>query len=196
MKTSKMTAQTIAKYLLSVFFAFAIVVGFSVAALADDPPAEEPKIEFPFEDEALLGFFDANRELSALQRETQEQINETIVAHGLSPERFTQIANAARIGALDGGAFPAEEIDAFNEVAPKVTEIQRNMQGMMQGVMAEKGLTTQLYQEILSEFRSNQDLQAYVQELARDRAIEAVREERRKQREEEANEEEKEEEGN
>jgi uncharacterized FlgJ-related protein len=66
----------------------------------------------------------------------------------------------------------------------------------MQGVMAEKGLTTQLYQEILSEFRSNQDLQAYVQELARDRAIEAVREERRKQREEEANEEEKEEEGN
>ena len=195
MKFPKMTAQTFAKYLFSIFFAFAIVVGFSVAALADDPPAEGPKIEFPFEDEALLGFFDANQELSALQRETQEQINETIVQHNLSPERFTQIANAARIGALDSGAFPPEEIEAFNAVAPKVTEIQRNMQGMLQAVMAEKGLTTQLYQEILTEFRSNQDLQAYVQELARERAMEAAREERRRQREEEANAEE-EQEGN
>lgn len=195
MKTPKMTAQTIAKQLFSVFFAFAIVVGFSVAALADDPPTKEPEIEFPFEDAALLGFFDANQELSALQRETQEQVNETIVQHGLSPERFTQIANAARIGALDSGAFPAEEIEAFNTVAPKVTQIQRNMQGMLQAVMAEKGLTTQLYQEILTEFRSNQDLQAYVQDLARERAMEAAREERRRQREEEANAEE-EKEGN
>jgi ADP-ribosylglycohydrolase len=193
MKTPKMTAKTIAKHFISALFAFAIVVGFSVAAHADDPPAKEPKIEFPFKDEALLGFFDANRELSVLQRETQEDINNVIVEHGLTPERFTQIGNAARIGALDGGAFLPEEIEAFNTVAPKVTEIQRNMQAMMQGVMAEKGLTTQLYQEILTEFRTNQDLQDYVRELARDRAIEAAREERRRQREDEAN---AEEEGN
>lgn len=183
-----MTARTFAKYFLSALFAFAIVVGFSVAAHADDPPEEEKKVEFPFEDEALLGFFDANRELSVLQRETQERISEVIVEHGLSQERFTQIGNAARIGALDSGTFPAEEIEAFNTVAPKITEIQRNMQAMMQGVMAEKGLSTQLYQDILNEFRTNQDLQEYVRELARERAIEAAREERRRQREaEEAN---------
>lgn len=193
MKTPKTTSQAFASYLLSALFAFAIVCGHSLAAFADDPPAaEEPEIVFPYEDEILLGFFDANRELSTLQRETQENIQAVIEEHGLTPERFSQIGNAARIGALDGGTFSPEEIDAFNTVAPKVTAIQREMQGLLQALISEQGLTTNQYQEILTEFRSNKDLQEYVLGLARERAMDAAREERRLQREAEAAAEEKE----
>lgn len=140
---------------------------------------------FRFEDAQLLGFFDANQDLSALQRETQEKIATTVEDHGLTMERFSQIANAARIGALQGGTFSPDEVEAFNTVAPKVTDIQRNMQQTFPLILGEHGLTPDLYQEILTEFRQDPDMQAYVSDLARERAIEAIKEERRKERERE-----------
>ena len=167
------------------FLVTTLVMGLFVTSYADDPE-EAPK--FRFSDEALLGFFDSNQEISALQREIQERINATVEKNGLTPERFRQIGSAAQIGALDTGTFSPEEIAAFNTTAPEVTAIQREQQSMMQALLAEKGLTTQQYQEIIQEFRQNQDLQAYVRELARERALEAAREERRRQREAEAQE--------
>ncbi len=174
--------------LISLLSAMVFIISFS--AVADEPPVEgveeQEAITFPFSDEELLGFFDANREISSLQRETQETIEETLEKFNLTTERFGQIGRAAQIGALSGGTFTQEEIDAFNTAAPQVTAIQREQQSMMQALLMEKGLTTQKYQEIMTMFRQDQDLQAYVRDLARERAIEAVREERRQQRELEA----------
>jgi hypothetical protein len=170
---------------MAVMTAFMVYSPVDVVAF-DDPPQEEEKMTFPFEDEVLLGFFDSNREISALQRETQARIDSTLTQYNLTSERFGQIGRAAQIGALSGGTFSNEEIESFNSVAPLVTAIQREQQAMMQALLAEKGLTTQLYQEIINQFRQSRDLQAYVQELARERAVEQVREERRKQRELEA----------
>lgn len=159
---------------------------------AAEPPMEEEEVAeapvFRFDNDVLLSFFDANREISDLQRETQERIESTLQDYNLTSERFGQIGRAAQIGALTGGTFSNEEIEAFNTVAPRITGIQREQQNMMQALLAEKGLTTQLYQEIISEFRQNQDLQAHVRDLARERAIEEIREERRRQRELEAQE--------
>lgn len=175
------------KNLLRLPLLVACIIAMPLSVLAfDDPPQEEEKMTFPYEDEVLLAFFDSNREISALQRETQETIEATLSQHNLSSERFGQIGRAAQIGALTGGTFSNEEIEAFNTAAPLVTEIQRGQQNTMQALLAEKGLTTQLYQEIMNEFRQSQDLQAYVREIARERAIEQVREERRRQRELEA----------
>ena len=169
---------------------FAMVFFMSFSALADEPPVEEEekKLEniFPYSDEELLAFFDSNREISTLQRETQEKIEETLSNFNLTSERFGQIGRAAQIGALGAGTFTQEEIDAFNTVAPQVTAIQREQQSMMQALLMEKGLSTQIYQEIMNMFRQDQAMQEYVREIARERAIEAIREERRQQRELEA----------
>lgn len=162
------------------------VAGFSYTGFAQDAPVEEEKPSFRFADEQLIAFFDANQEISVLQKEIAEKINETIGQHGLTPERFKQIGSAAQIGALDGGTFSPEEIESFNTVAPLVTGIQREQQSRLQALLAAKGMTTQQYQEIINDFRQDQNLQAYVRELVRERAIEEVREERRKQREQEA----------
>ncbi len=170
---------------------FAMVFFMSFSAFADEPPVEEEeekKLEniFPYSDEELLAFFDSNREISTLQRETQEKIEETLSNFNLTSERFGQIGRAAQIGALGAGTFTQEEIDAFNTVAPQVTAIQREQQSMMQALLMEKGLSTQQYQEIMNMFRQDQAMQEYVREIARERAIEAIREERRQQRELEA----------
>lgn len=162
------------------------VVGFSYTGFAQDAPVEEEKPSFRFDDDQLIAFFDANQEISVVQKEIAGKITETIEKHGLTPERFRQIGSAAQIGALDGGSFTPEEIEAFNTVAPLVTGIQREQQSMVQALLAEKGMTTQQYQEIINDFRQDQNLQAYVRELVRERAIEEVREERRRQREQEA----------
>ncbi len=171
--------------LLPLMAAFMFCVSAPVMA-QDDPPQEEEKEERPsfrFDDNTLLNFFDANRQISALQRETQEKIEALLAKHNMTSERFGQIGRAAQIGALAGGTFSNEEIETFNTVAPQVTAMQRDQQSSMQALLAEKGLTTQLYQEIMNDFRQDRDLQAYVSELARERAIEQVREERRRQRE-------------
>lgn len=170
-----------------------MVFSISMAAHSYNPPdeannedEEEDAVTFPFEDEKLLAFFDANREISGLQRDSQEKMKETLSNYNLTIERFGQIGRAAQIGALSGGTFTPEEIEAFNTAAPQVTAIQKEQQNKMKALLSEKGLSTQLYQEIMNEFRTNKDLQAYVSDLARERAIEAVKEERRKQRELEA----------
>jgi hypothetical protein len=177
--------NSIASYKLLSFVIVALLMLSSAPAWSYFQEEEDTVKVFRFADEQLLGFFDANQDLSALQRETQEKIATTVADHGLTMERFNQIANAARIGALQGGTFSPEEIEAFNTVAPQVTDIQRNMQQMFPMILQEYGLTTDLYQEILTEFRQDRDMQAYVSDLARERAIEAIREERRKERERE-----------
>ena len=170
-----------------------MVFSVSMATYTFNPPTEaNTEVEeavvntFPFEDDKLLAFFDSNREISSLQRESQEKMQETLKKYNLTPERFGQIGRASQIGALSGGTFTQEEIDAFNNAAPQVTVIQKEQQSMMQALLAEKGLSTQLYQEIMNEFRKSKDLQAYVSNLARERAIDIVKEERRVQRELEA----------
>lgn len=169
--------------LLPLMAAFLLCISSPVMAQDDPPQEEEERPSFRFDDDTLLNFFDSNREISALQRQTQEDIEAVLAAHDMTSERFGQIGRAAQIGALTGGTFSNEEIETFNTVAPQITAIQRDQQASMQALLAEKGLTTQLYQEIMNDFRQDRDLQAYVSELARERAIEQVREERRRQRE-------------
>ncbi len=178
-------------YLTAFFLAAMIIAGFSQHTYADEPE-EEPRPEFRFEDEDLLRFVDANMEIQKVQRETQESIVETVEEHGLTMERFNQIARASQIGALQGGSFSQEEIDAFNEVAPKVTEIQRDMQGMVQLIMQEHEIAPDLYQEILADYRQDPELQEYVRELLRERRREEIRQERLRELEEEKREQEEE----
>lgn len=156
----------------------AIALIISAPAQSQNNELEEETTEFRFADEDLLAFFDINQEISVLQRETQQSILETIEAYDLTMERFNQIAQAAQIGALQGGIYSDEEIAAFNEAAPMVTAIQREMQTDLIGLINDKGLTAETYQEILSDYRNDQELQAHVRELLRERARQQIREQR------------------
>lgn len=136
MTTIKQTAFALAKGLMTLLIALGMILAVPTALHAqeievviegeDEEDEEDPwaDVEFDFADETLLTFFDANQEVSALQRSTQERISETTEDYGLTRERFDQIGRAAQIGALQGGNFSSEEIDAFNQAAPQVTQIQ------------------------------------------------------------------------
>jgi len=170
------SATYLAIFLLATLFAVTPAISFA-------QETEEPKKEFKFSDEELLKFFDANQELSVLQRETHERINEVVESNGLTMDRFNQIVRASQIGALDAGLYSEDELNAFNSTAPQVTSVQRDMQAMIQATLMEAGLTTDIYQEILGEFRANQELQEHVRELLRERARQAAREARQRERE-------------
>ncbi len=208
MKTIKRTAISSAKGLMALFIALGLILSLPAYSFAQEEAKEEEKeeeedpwadVDFAFDDETLLSFFDANQEVSALQRKTQERISETTEDHGLTRERFDQIARAAEIGTLQDGGFSNEEIDAFNQAAPQVTQIQREMQNMVPTIVEEYDMDMGKYREILNEFRRDQQLQEYVSHLARERAREKILEERRREAKEklerEKAEEEEEEEG-
>ncbi len=211
MTTIKQNAFAPVKGLMALLIALGMILGMPTNHYAqeievviegeEEEEEEDPwaDVEFDFEDETLLVFFDANQEVSALQRSTQERISETTEEHGLTRERFDQIARAAQIGALQGGNFSSEEIDAFNQAAPHVTQIQREMQEMVQVIIADHEMEMDKYRDILNEFRQDQELQEYVSYLARERAREKILEERRREAKEELErkreEEKKEEEG-
>ncbi len=190
MKFIKMRIGAINKAFMVFFMATALLFVFpAIQALAQEGETEEAQEdpwadkEFPFSDETLLTFFDTNQEVSAINRQSQERISETVEEFGLTHDRFQQISRAAQIGALQGGAFSAEEIDAFNSAAPQVTQIQRETQNMIQMVVDEYDFSMQEYRTILMEFRRDRDLQQYVTHLARERARERILEERRREAE-------------
>ena len=180
--------RKIGAVLTSMLFAFALVIAqpVNVFAYDDNPENEEEETTFRFEEQVLLNFFDANQEISQLQRQTQERMAETVAQLDLTLERFNQIARASQIGALQGGAFTDDEIQAFNQLGPQVSQIQREQQMMISTILEEKGFTTTSYQEILNEYRSDQELQAHVRELLRERRRQEILEERRREAEEKA----------
>ncbi len=212
MTTIKETTFATAKGLMALLIALGMIMSMPSYNYAqeveviiegeDEEDEEDPweDVEFDYADEILLTFFDANQEVSALQRTTQERIAETTEDYGLTRDRFDQIARAAQIGALQDGNFSSEEIDAFNQAAPQVTEIQREMQGMVQVIIEDHEMEMDKYREILDEFRQDQELQEYVTHLARERRRQEILEERKREAKEElerkkAEEEEEEEEG-
>ncbi len=148
--------------------------------------------EFPYEDDTLLTFFDVNQEVSAINRQSQEQIIATVEEYGLTHERFQQIFRASQMNALQDGAFTSEEIEAFNSAAPMVTNLQRENHAMVQMVVDEYDMSMHEYRAILNEFRRDRDLQQYVTHLARERAREKILEERRREAERKMEEERKE----
>ncbi len=192
MRLTKINLSAASKYFMVFFISMMLMLPFSLMAQEEGQEQQEEEeeeedpwadVEFQFEDEKLLAFFDANQEISQLQRDTREEIAELTQEHGLSHERFQQIAQAAQIGQMD--AFSSEEVEAFNEVAPKVTEMQRNMQGTMQLIIQEHELAMEDYREVLDEFRQDEQLREYITYLARERAREKILEERRRQAEKE-----------
>lgn len=157
----------------------AIFIFLPSSMVAQEPaPQVQPVQEFPYAPEYLLRFFDANQEISRLNRATQDRLNQTVAERNLTMERFNQIARAAQIGELQVGVFTEEEIAAFNEVAPKITTIQREMVEARKIALDAKDLTLEKYQEILADFRQNQALQEHVRNLLRERARQAAREAR------------------
>lgn len=172
------------------FFAFALIFNVSAQGVqSPDQPQENqstPENESQFEDEALINFFDVNQELSGVNKETQDKMAEAASKYDLTLERFNQIANANRIGALQGGNFTEAEVEAFNNLGPQISQIQREHQQKVQSTLEGKGFNSASYQEILSEYRTDQDLQAYVRDLLRERRKQEILEERRKAAEEES----------
>ncbi len=178
-------------------FLFAIVLAYITPANAlsvvDNPVQEEEEaveeVTFRFENEALVNFFDLNRDLSEINKETQDKMTEAALKYDLTLERFNQIASANQIGALQGGAFTDAEIDAFTNLGPEISQIQREQQQQIQQALEARGFTSATYQDILNEYRTNVDLQAHVRELLRERRKQEILEERRKAAEEKAAEE-------
>ena len=173
----------------TIMFAFALVIAQPANLFADnDKPEGEVEDEktFRYEDETLLNFFDANQQISQLQRQTQERMAETVGQLDLTLERFNQIARANQIGALQGGAFTDDEINAFNQLGPQISQLQREQQMMITAILEERGFTTESYQEVLNEYRTDQELQGHVRELLRERRRQEILEERRREAEEKA----------
>jgi len=168
-------------------FAFALLSATVNASQPPDNPEENiQKPVFRFTDELLMNFFDTNRELSELNKEMQDKIAEAANAHNLTLERFNQISNANRMGALQTGNFTEAEVEAFNTLGPQISQIQREQQQLVQEKLQQKGFTSQSYQEILSEYRTDQYLQGHVRELLRERRRQEILEERRREAEERA----------
>ncbi len=188
---------TLPAILFAMLIAFTAFTGKQVQA--QEPEAENEtdtvEVSFPFEDEKLLNFFDANKAMSEARKEFQEQMAETVAEEGLTLERFQQIANANKIGALQDGAFSEEEIQAFNNLGPKISAIQKAMRDRNSQIIVEKGFESPAkYQEILNEYRKDEALRSYVNDLLRERRKQEILEERRKEAEEKAKQEQEEQE--
>jgi hypothetical protein len=163
-----------------------MAIAMPLSAIASNDEPQDEVVTMRYTQEELLNFFDANQEISAMQKEMQDRMAETVASFNMTLERFNQIARANQIGALDAGTFSEEEINAFNQLGPQISQIQREQQAMVNTILQEKGFNTASYQEILTEYRKDQELQAHVRDLLRERRRQEILEERRREPEEKA----------
>ncbi len=181
--------KNISRFLMILLMTAGMIIVLPMTSQAQETNEEQEETDpwadkdFPYSDDVLLTFFDVNQEVSVINRQSNEQIQELVESFGLSHERFQQIFRASQMGALQNGVFSTEEIESFNAAAPAVTQQQRETQSMVQMIVEEYEMTMQEYRAILMEFRRDRDLQQYVSHLARERAREKILEERRREAE-------------
>lgn len=104
-------------------------------------------------------------ELNPIQEETQEKIEEIVVAEDIAFERFQEMMMAMQNPQMaDQADVTAEEEEKLQEIQPKLMEIQGEAQEKMIAKIEENGLTAERYQSIMMAAQQDPDLRTRVED--------------------------------
>ena len=115
-------------------------------------------------DQELSNFADAYMEIQSQNQEMQQKAVKTIQDQGMKVQRFNEIAS--------GEKDPNKEVEMSEKEKEKMVEIRNQLQKMqakfqknIAGMIEQKGLTVQRYQEINRAVQQDKGLQEKLQNL-------------------------------
>ncbi len=133
-----------------------IVLFFSlpVKGIADD-----------FSDSELEGFANAVVQIMSIQQQGQQQMMGKIEEADMTVERFNEITIQVQEMGVDQVEMAEEEAEVFIMLSEEIEQIQIDLEEIMIGAIEEEGITIEKYEEIMTAYQQNPELQQRVQQL-------------------------------
>lgn len=118
-----------------------------------------------FSDQELQSFADAVVEVMAIQQQGQGEMIEVIEEKEMTVERFNEINMQAQQVELEEIELEDGEMEVFLELLAKIEEIQIGLEEVLIESIEENGLTIEKYEEIMTAYQQDPELQQRVQQL-------------------------------
>jgi hypothetical protein len=124
-----------------------------------------------YSDGELETFVETAFEIMPLQEESQLKMIGEIEDRRLTVERFSVILEVQQLG-LDDPGIGEDEMEAFEETMKAIQEIQLEYQVLIVEAIEEKGMTVAKYEEILSRYQQDPELQERIDKIMEDMGYE------------------------
>lgn len=147
--------------------AIAIFLSAGVLFAQGQPQPQTPQLPTSDDvsDEEIEQVVSALNELGPIQEETQEKIEEVVVAEDITFERFQEMMMAMQNPQMaDQADVTEEEEEKLQNMQPKLMEIQGEAQEKMIAKIEENGLTAQRYQTIMMAAQQDPELRTRVED--------------------------------
>ncbi|KMQ50496.1 hypothetical protein CHISP_2614 [Chitinispirillum alkaliphilum] len=115
-------------------------------------------------DEELLEFIRVNEELMELQNEAEQEMLGVIEEHGMTPERYNEIAMMENNPQMESDASP-QELETARQISEKIHAIQYSLQENALSIIERSQLTPERFQEIGMTLQTSPELQQRLHEL-------------------------------
>ena len=149
------------------FFSFlmimsAILVSVQVSA-QQMPMQQQPPQSADYSDSELIVFINAAQKVMPLQQESQMKMIEEVEGQDLTVEEFNEILEAQSTG--EQVTATEEDLTAFNNAIEGIEEIQMEYQEIISGAIEEEGISLQKYEQIMTSYQTDPDLQMRLNQL-------------------------------
>ncbi len=118
-----------------------------------------------FSDEELQSFANAVVQIIAIQQQGQAEMIEKIEDHDMTVQRFNEINMQAQQMPVEEIDMTEEELEAYIKLNEAIEKIQVDMEDVLIKAIEDEDITIEKYEEIMTEYQQNPELQQRIQEL-------------------------------
>lgn len=120
---------------------------------------QQPQVEYS--EKQIDDFVGAVTKVLPVQQEVEQKMIKEIESNGMELDQFNQIATQVQTTGKAEGVAEAD-VKKFEQVSEKIQEIQVENQDQINEVIADAGLTPQIYQEMVQAYSRDPQLKQKV----------------------------------
>lgn len=120
-----------------------------------------------FTDDELKGFANAVVQVISIQQQGQAQMISKIEEEDMTVQRFNEINMQAQEMPLEQIDMTEKEAESFVMLLGEIEQIQIDLEEVLISTIEDSGISLEKYEEIMTEYQQNPELQQRVQELMR-----------------------------
>jgi len=149
---------------LSAFITGGLIVLMVVLSVTGSIPGLGAPAAIRLSDEDIASFVQVNHRMIAIQNELEERMVKVIEEHGLTIDRYVEIALSSQSPEL-ASYVTDEETRKITKINEKVEELNKELHEKSLVVIAEAGLSMERYEEIANALQNSEPSQKRYVEL-------------------------------
>ena len=173
-----MKILNVKRFVKAILFSFTFMFFGAFTAFAQVPVPNEPGLGVQegearnFSDEELEQFVTVYQKASEIQQKNEAEMIQAIEDENLEMERFNEILMSRQNQqAPEEINATAEELNSFNKAAEKIMQVQQEAQTEITQLIEEE-LGAQTYQEIVSAYQQDPEVQEKVNQMLQEEGAE------------------------